>query len=221
LYHQVSIFVGALDVALDGIDCSIGSNPLLETLPYSSVTPSSNSSPPLPPPVAVTVSITQHINGLLSAAISSSPIVVHVRPTASNILTFLQACIGSIQQNLHSVHNYRRTLALQHRPQILAALSTPDDVKIGCNICVVVAPGLDDANVGLDFRARLDVDVRVHVENTQFDAKIKRIAVAAAVDMASAAAGLSPHKVTNQIACIQAVDLRGSVSGAVLCSSRI
>lgn len=210
-----------MDVALDGVDCSVGSNPLLETLPYSSATPSSNYSPPPPPPVAVTVSITQHINGLLSAAISSSPIVVHVRPSASNITTFLQSCIGTIRQNLHSVHNYRRTLALQHRPQILAALSTPDDVKIGCDICVVAAPGLDDANVGLDFRALLDVNVRVHVEDIRFDAKVKRIAVAAAVDMASAAAGLSPHKVTNQIACIQAVDLRGSVSGAVLCSTRI
>jgi hypothetical protein len=218
LLHQVGIFVNALDVALDGVDCSVGSNPLLETLPRQSTTTSSassDSSSPPAPPVAVTASITQQINGLLNAAISCSPVTIFVRPSSSNVASFLQACSQSINQNLHPVHNYRRKLALQCRPQILAALSTPDDVKIGCDICVVAAAGLDDSDVGLDFRARFDVDVSVYVEDVRFKVKCKHIAVAAAVDMAYAAAGLSAHKVTNHIASIKTVDLNGSVLGTV------
>ncbi len=215
-FHQVSIFVNALDVALDGVDCSVGSNPLIETCgDRSAVDPlnASQSADMLPSLFAVTASITQQINGLLNAAISVSPVTIFVRPSAANVASFLQACSQSINQNLHPVHNYRRMLALNHRPQILAALSTPDDVKIGCDICVVVAPGLDNGDVGLDVRTRIDVDLSIYVEDVQFQVKARRIAVAAAVDLDSAAAGFVSHEVTNHIASIQAVDLNGRMSG--------
>jgi hypothetical protein len=205
--------VGALDVALDGIDCSLGSNPLLE----NSLTQSSTASmEPTEPSVALTVSITQHINGLLTSSISPRPVILHIRPTATNVISFLQACIKPLQQNLDSVHNYRRTIALKLRPQILAALSTPDDVKFGCDICIVAAPGLDEHNVGIDLRARVDVDLRVHVGDTRFDVRANGIAAAAAVDMAAAAAGLASHSVTNRIAHIETLQLTGNMSGAFI-----
>jgi hypothetical protein len=199
-------------VALDGVDCSVGSNPLLEN--NSGQSGAVQSSASTESPVAVTVSITQHVNGLLTAAIAPSPVTLYVRPTSANVISFLQACIKPVQQNLDSVHNYRRELALQRRPQILAALSTPDDVKIGCDVCVVFAPGLADGNVGADVRARVDVDVSVCVGDVRFDVKARQVAASAAVDMAAAAAGLTPHSITHHIASIQSFRLRGSMSGA-------
>jgi hypothetical protein len=55
----------------------------------------------------------------------------------------------------------------------------------------------------------------VHVEDLRFKVKVDRTAVAAAVDMASAAAGLAAHRVTNHIAAFQEVELNGSVSGCL------
>ena len=100
------------------------------------------------------------------------------------------------------------------RPQILAALSTPDDVKIGCDVCVVFAPGLADGNVGADVRARVDVDISVHVGDVGFDVKASQVAAYAAVNTAAAAAGLSPHSLTHRIASVQSFRLRGSMSGS-------
>lgn len=198
-------------MALDGVDCSVGSNPLLEN--HSAQSSAVQSSTSTEFSVAVTVSITQHVNGLLTAAIAPSPVTLYVRPTSANVISFLQACIKPVQQNLDSVHNYRRELALLRRPQILAALSTPDDVKIGCDVCVVFAPGLADGNVGADVHARVDVDVSVCVGDVRFDVKARQVAASAAVDMAAAAAGLAPHSITHHIASIQSLRLRGSMSG--------
>ncbi len=203
-------------MVLDGVDCSVGSNPLLENYSARSAAESSSaaqSSSCSEWPVAVTVSITQHINGLLTAAIAPSAVTLHVRPSSSNVLLFLQACIKPVQQNLDSVHNYRRQLALQRRPQILAALSTPDDVKISCDICVVFAPGLGDGDVGADVRARVDADISVHVGDVRFDVKASEVTAHAAVNMTAAAAGLSPHSRTHRIASVQSLRLRGGMSG--------
>jgi hypothetical protein len=88
-------------------------------------------------------------------------------------------------------------------------------VKIACDLCVVAAPGLGESNVGIDMRARLDADFRVHVDDVRFEVSLQRIAAAAAVDMAAAAAGLAPHAITNRIAHVQSLGLSGSLSGAL------
>ena len=194
----------------------MGSNPLLDVTTSQSSAQSSSthqSSSPVISSPAVIVSITQHNNGLLTAPLAPSPITLHVRPTSSNAVSFLQACITPLQQNLDSVHNYRRAIALQLRPQILAALSTPDDVKIGCDMCIVLAPDLDEAAVGLDVRARVDACLSVRVGDVRFDVDVKRIAAAAAIDTAAAAAGLSSHSLTHHVLSLPSLRLRGSVSG--------
>ena len=72
---------------------------------------------------------------------------------------------------------------------------------------------MDDSNVGLDVRARLDVDMRIYVEDVRFDVRATGLAAAAAVDMAAAAAGLASHLVTNRIAHVESIRLTGSSSG--------
>ncbi len=72
---------------------------------------------------------------------------------------------------------------------------------------------MDESNVGLDLRARLDVDMRIYVEDVRFDVRATGLAAAAAGDMAAAAAGLASHLVTNRIAHVETIRLTGSVSG--------
>lgn len=64
-------------------------------------------------------------------------------------------------------------------------------------------------------RARLDADLRVHVDDVSFEVRLQSMTAAAAVDMAAAAAGLAPHAVTNRIAHVQSLGLSGSLSGVI------
>jgi hypothetical protein len=210
---QVSISVRALDIALDGVDCSLGSNPLMNTDEHPSAPASSSLSRSAS--AAIIVSITQNINGLLNAVISPSPITIYIRPSCFSIISFVNACVLPLQEELDAVHNYRRKIALQLRPQILAALSTPDDIKVGIDFCVVFSPGLDETDVGLDVRARADVDLRVHVGDVRFTLNVHRVTAAAAAGMAAAAAGMDLHSITHHIASVLALHLSGSMSGNI------